>query len=215
MHGCTILDRLEQDLRGTGLRLGDKRGGRIKGLILLNLHVSIGGLPYRAASLAVFCGRPPYYRPWIEVYNIEPVIGGERSSIPFIDSQMEALLLDSLAKALGPGDRLFIEYYRDPETLAQLEQGSPVIASRLGYELYKRGFTWFKVWYYPEGFNEGGQKIQAEKPLDGERRVSHLKEHLAELKSFLERHRMPTSPELGLALARARRLAREIEKILG
>lgn len=215
MPECQVLDRLEEEARRAGLELGNRREGRIKGLTLLDLYVAIGGLPYRAASLAIFCGRPPYYKPWIEVYNIEPILGGERSGIPFIGSSMEAQLLDSLARALGPGERLFIEYYRDPETLAQLDQGVPVIASRLGYELYKRGFTWFKVWYYPEGFNEGGQKIQAEKPLDEDRRRTHIREHLAELKAFISRHRIPSSPELGLALARARRLARELEKILG
>ena len=88
-----------------------------------------------------------------------------------------------------------------------------MIATRLGYQLYKRGFTWFKVWYYPEGFYEGGQKIQAEKPVSRERMLQHVKQHLEEIREFMERRRNG-SQYITLALLRARRLERELSKLL-
>lgn len=214
MAHCRLLDQLSREL-GPQLALGEARSGRLKELLIANLYTYIGNLPYRAATLAIFCGRLPFYRPWIEIYNIQPVLGGERSDIPFIASPMESRLLDAVSKVLAPGNRVFMEYYQDRETLIQLEHGAPVIASRLGYELYRRGFTWFKVWYYPEGFNEGGQKIQAEKPLDEKHKRRHLEEHLTELRTFLSTRRIPSSPEDALAYSRARRIAREIESLLG
>ncbi|MHA1209321.1 MAG: DUF1122 family protein [Candidatus Freyarchaeota archaeon] len=33
----------------------------------------------------------------------------------------------------------------------------------LGYKLFQLGFTWFKDWYFAEGFWEGGVKLQGEK----------------------------------------------------
>ncbi len=209
---CKLLASLQEAAARTGIKLGNTRPGRITGLISLDVHVDVAGLPRRIASITLFCGRR-YYRPWIEVYNIQPYIHSERGVIPFLDSRYESDLLDVVSKPLGPAEPLFIEYYRDEETLHQLEQGVPVIATRLGYQLYKRGFTWFKVWYYPEGFYEGGQKIQAEKPASRERMLQHVKQHLEEIREFVARRR--SGPQyIILALLRARRLERELSKLL-
>jgi hypothetical protein len=47
------------------------------------------------------------------------------------------------------------------------------------------GFTWFKDWYFPEGGNEGGQKLQGEKPLDKKSRERHLMRIHDEVMFFL------------------------------
>jgi len=131
----------------------------------------------------VFCGRPPIYRPWIEVFN-----ASRAESLPkpleFHGSPIESWILDLASDKLEGGESLFIEYYRDAETLRDLERGVPVAATRLGLEMLKRGFTWFKVWYYPEGFSEGGQKIQAQKPVDKRQERRHLDQILRELERF-------------------------------
>ncbi|MEB3774856.1 MAG: DUF1122 family protein [Desulfurococcales archaeon] len=203
------LSRLLEERWSSILQPANVRRGRLRGLLLLDLVADIAGMPWRVASLAIFCGQPPYYRPWIEVYNIVPRITVERSIIEVLDSRIEDEALSILSGSLGPGESLYVEYYRDPETLAQLEAGVPVIATRLGYKLYKLGFTWFKVWYYPEGFYEGGQKLQAEKPVSEEARARHLTGHLEELRRFLERPQVE-SPLLRPALLRARRLLQRL-----
>ena len=203
------LSRLGEDRWSSILWPANIRRGRLRGLLLLDLMADIAGMPWRVASIAVFCGQPPYYRPWIEVYNIVPRIAVERSLVEILDSRIEDEALSMLSSSLGPGESLYVEYYRDPETLAQLEAGVPVIATRLGYKLYGLGFTWFKVWYYPEGFYEGGQKLQAEKPVSGEARARHLAWHLDELKRFLQRP-PKAGPLVKPALLRARRLLRRL-----
>ncbi len=133
-------------------------------------------------SVKVFCGRLPVYKPWVEVFNAS--VADEKPGIPgFHGSKAESWILDLAGEKLEGGESFFIEYYTDPDTLRDLERGVPVPATRLGFELLKRGFTWFKVWYYPEGFSEGGQKIQAQKPVSPDR----LKEHLEEIIRDLER----------------------------
>ena len=152
----------------------------------------------------VFCGRG-VYRPWIEVHSIssEITIGNDRLAMK--GSPIEKWLLDSLARSLGAGHPLYIEYYWDEETTRQLDRGVPPHLSRLGYELLIRGFTWFKVWYYPEGFAEGGQKLQAEKPLSEEHRIEHVREILEATREFLEKASRGDE-----YLLRARNRAREV-----
>jgi hypothetical protein len=64
--------------------------------------------------------------------------------------------------------------------------GFPPPVTRLGFILFRLGFTWFKDWYFPEGLMEGGQKLQGEKPADNEAMIRHLKEIRQEVKIFLE-----------------------------
>lgn len=57
--------------------------------------------------------------------------------------------------------------------------------SRLGFELFKNGFTWFKDWYFPEGYLEGGRKLQGEKPLNDKAKLAQLKRIQQEVREFL------------------------------
>lgn len=65
--------------------------------------------------------------------------------------------------------------------------GLPTVTTRLGFELFKRDFTWFKDWYFPEGFREGSEKLQAEKPIDEEHRLFHLENIEKELEELMSR----------------------------
>lgn len=68
-----------------------------------------------------------------------------------------------------------------------LQSGFPPATTRLGFKLFENGFTWFKDWYFPEGFMEGGQKLQGEKTSDMESKNRQLIQILKEIKSFLEK----------------------------
>lgn len=114
----------------------------------------------------LFKGRPPHYKPWIEIFDIQREIEIEAKTVTYFDSQIENTILRFFSGALRPGQNLFVEYYRDGETLYQLQMDIPFPATRLGFKLYNLGFYWAKDWYFPEGFMEGDQKLQVEKPLD-------------------------------------------------
>jgi len=177
------------------------RGLRIGNYVLRSSRSSVGrfieernyvivltyeGEDYELMNLKVFYGREPYYRPWIEVFNIRNTLTVGGRSINYFDSEIEDSVLDILAKAIKPGERLFIEYYNDYETSKALELGIPIPLSRLGYKLFLRGFRWFKDWYYPEGFVEGNPKIQAEKPINKDHEVKLLRDLREQVNSFMK-----------------------------
>lgn len=103
------------------------------------------------------------------------------------DGLVEDAVLDLLSIYTGPGDRVFIEYEWDPVTMRELEVGIPPAFTRLGYKFLIRGFTWFKDWYYAEGFMEGGRKLQAEKPVSPKRAKQHLQTLVADAENLLEK----------------------------
>ncbi len=185
------------------------------GWLLLKARVSRGRFPEesnlhiivcvrRECGLAgmakVFGGRSPYYRAWIEFFDLDPTLW------PLVES----ILLDLASESLGPGERVYVEYSWDPITVGELERGVPPAASRIGYELVLRGFTWLKDWYYPEGFMEGAQKLQGEKPVDSGASRRHIEDIIAELDSFLER----PGEAPGEAVIRAARLRRLLGAML-
>ncbi len=144
----------------------------------------------------VFHGRPPHYRPWIEVFSVDPRL---------YTQPVEELTIALAYRSLPPGGRLMVEYTWDPLTLWELEHGVPPQVTRLGSLMFLHGFTWFKDWYFPEGFMEGTQKLQGEKPIDEDARRRHLREALEEIQSFLVRCRN-SSHMLAPACSRARTL---------
>ena len=133
-------------------------------------------------NIRVFDGRPPFYKPWIEVYNITPL--GESGCFA---GPVEDLILALSSRALGPGGKLYIEYGWDPETLDELQRGVPPHFSRLGLRMALHGFTWLRDWYYPEGFWEGGQKLGGEKPVDARSARRHIEEAILEGRNYISR----------------------------
>ncbi|WP_448587481.1 DUF1122 family protein [Thermocrinis sp.] len=99
-----------------------------------------------------FYGRKPYYKEWIELFHIEE---------EFFSSAIEDTLLELFSKCYR---RIFVEYYQDRQTLMELKAGVPPDRTRLGAKLKSLGYTFFRDWYYPEGWMEGGYKLQAERP---------------------------------------------------
>jgi len=153
-----------------------------------NLEVFLG--KKRVFSVKVFLGRQPYYFPWAELFTIDPSFFGTDAETKFV----------KLFSKSGPGTRLFVEYGHDEKTQYALLHGVPPAATRMGNILFKSGFTWFKDWYFPEGFYEGDIKLQAEVPIDGAARKRHIEESRARLKKFIKTKLAKRYPgEAGLA----------------
>ncbi|NPA32400.1 MAG: DUF1122 domain-containing protein [Aquificae bacterium] len=137
-----------------------------------NLHLRLSGRPLLVVK--AFLGRRPHWRPWAEVMC---VADGD-----FWSSEEERKIYDLLSEVF---ETLFVEYYNDKATARELSRGVPPALSRLGYELLRRGYTYFRDWYIPEGLMEGGHKLQAQKPRNEEAKLKHIKRIHEELSSFL------------------------------
>ncbi len=199
--GCPLAEALEERL-AQGLEL--PRGHRLGGATVRSgpgprrlLRLVVSGKP--VAMLLVFCGMPPHYRPWIEAFSLDPKPG-----LPCCPetpcSPLEDAIIELASSLLGPGHPFYIDYTWDEETMLILGRDVPPQASRLGYKLLRAGFTWVKHWYYPEGFMEGGEKLQGEKPVSPEAGERHLREALAELEAFMSRWRGTRDPVMLRAL---------------
>ncbi|ADM28138.1 conserved hypothetical protein [Ignisphaera aggregans DSM 17230] len=162
----------------------EKRHGRFVEEIAINICIERNSFKHYICFIKIFMGRD-LYRRWIEIFNIINNISIDGYTVNFYGTKIEQWLLDTASLWLGPGERIFIEYVNDIETRKQLERGYPVPVTRLGYELLRRGFTWFKDWYFPEGFMEGNPKIQGEKPLDRTVMERQLRDIRYEVEEFI------------------------------
>ncbi|QKQ99743.1 DUF1122 domain-containing protein [Metallosphaera tengchongensis] len=159
---------IEGNIRGKRIRSDNISSTHIKELKVFDLKLDdrlVGKCHY-------FTGRD-YYPPWIELdYNPWPREEG-----------LEIDLFRVIYERLPDGGRFFVTYYRDEDTLRGIMNGLSVADTPLGVSLLTSGFTWFKNWYFPEGGNEGGMKVQANKTLSRSERLRQLEELLAEVKT--------------------------------
>ncbi|MCS6876461.1 MAG: DUF1122 family protein [Aquificaceae bacterium] len=114
-----------------------------------NITIERGGK--RVMFIKAFYGRKPYWKEWVELFHIEPW---------FFCSEMEDELYRIISKHYR---RVFVEYYEDSQTVTELKAGRPPEETRLGSKLKALGYRFFRDWYYPEGWMEGGYKLQAER----------------------------------------------------
>ena len=173
-----LLEKIVSDLKrssppqGAVLLVSQPKRGRFAQEFNVDVFLLEGSKKKVLCHLKVFEGRGPY-REWVEVFGLRKEI---------FNTPLEEIILDSVCPHTG---RLFVEYFEDKETARELSLGIPVALSRLGFEIAKRGFSWFKDWYFPEGLMEGGHKIQAEK-AQKDRRKKHLGDLEKELERFLK-----------------------------
>lgn len=181
-----LIERLRTGVpvNGGTLRVHAVTPGRFSEESNIELHYQQGERDAYLLYVKVFAGRPPDYAPWVELFDINRTINIDGHATDYYDSPQELCILDLFSAELGPGARMFVEYYNDPETRRQLQSGLPVVLSRLGNKMLKLGFTWFKDWYFPEGYLEGNQKLQGEKPLDAGARARHVGSLLREIGEF-------------------------------
>lgn len=160
--------------------------GRFREELDLDVYLKKDSDQAHLLYLKLFQGRQPHYKPWIELFGLQEKIQIGNIAIDYFDSQFENALLQHIAQFVDHGENIFVDYHQDRETQKQLELGAPAAVSRLGYKLYTLGFTWFKDWYFPEGFMEGEQKLQAERPLNKGEEKRQKKAVYRSIKSFLE-----------------------------
>jgi len=222
INGCCKNQPCSEKLRGavvdlsSGLKIDhwiifakDIHTGRFCEELNLSLYLKKDGIEKFLMYIKIFFGRAPYYKPWVEFFNMNYHFSIRDEVIDYYDSALENCLISFFSEALEPGGKIFIEYYNDKETHQQLEAGFPPATTRLGYKMFKTGFTWFKDWYFPEGFMEGEQKLQGEKPLDETTKNRQLTDINNEVKSFLEK-----MSDAGLDNANAARSIKRARDIL-
>jgi hypothetical protein len=93
--------------------------------------------------------------------------------------------------------------YGDDETERGLKRRFPPVVTPLGKALFDAGCTWFKDWYYPEGWMEGGMKLQGNKPISEEARRANLAELASEVEEWLRRTEGVDDELVGRARERA------------
>lgn len=150
----------------------------------LTVSLHQGDISERLCIAVVYHGWK-WYAPWAELTRIASIVELAGHRIAYFDSSVEYAILTMFADAIEPPGHLFVSYETDQETARALNRGVPPPVTRLGYQLFIRGFTWFKDWYHPEGWMEGGQKLQAEKALDAEHRQRHHETIMRDIETFL------------------------------
>ncbi|MFW5927903.1 MAG: DUF1122 family protein [Thermoplasmatota archaeon] len=187
-----MLEDLVDDLQD-GLQLKDKiiyakktDKGRIHNQKYMEIFCKKKTFEKLMFYLSIYQGKQPYYKPWVEIFGINDNIYFQDGVINYFDTDLEDVMLNKISENLGKGGRIFVEYSEDKETRFGLVRDYPEVVTRLGYKLYEHDFTWFKDWYYPEGFNEGGEKLQAEKPIDKKHEQNHHERIKEEINRFFQ-----------------------------
>ena len=172
------------------LRVRDARRGRFPEEIDALVEWGENGPP--AVGLRCFHGRrSANVQPWIEASLAQDV-----------DDERRAELVEALAELLPPGGYLMVGY-GDDETERGLKRRFPPAVTPLGKALFDAGCTWFKDWYYPEGWMEGGMKLQGNKPVSAAAREEGLAALRAEIEEWLRRSDRAEDADAGRARERA------------
>ena len=185
-----VLERLERGVSENGFVIRAQEITRSKSSLKADFEIDLEteGERSRLLFIKVFYGTAPY-RPWVELFGIPDVVSVGGDTVQYFDSPFEDRLLGLFSNGLPPAGALYVEYRRDLETRRDLFRGFPPAVTRLGYKLFKLGFTWFKVWYFPEGGSEGGEKLQAEKPLNRDGKKRQIRAIRDDAEAFLEKSR--------------------------
>ncbi len=209
-----IVEKLASSIASDGLifQAREIRPGRFREEVDFNLCMKENEYETEILSVKLFEGRRPHYRAWVELFNINNHLEHGHSTIEYFDSRAEERILKFFAECLEPGEKIFVEYINDYETASALHAGFPEVLTRLGYLLYNLGFTWFKDWYFPEGYMEGNQKLQAEKPLNSEARLRHITHMKSEVAVFLaQKAHLDIDPQFTRARTRAKDVLKDSE----
>ena len=168
------LEALERTETSRGrLRLADVKRGRFPEEQDAVAYAGDEATP--AVRLKHFAGRPSArVNPWIE------------AQVSRDDERFAAELVAALADILPPGGYVMVSY-GDDETERGLKRRFPPVVTPLGKALFDAGCTWFKDWYYPEGWMEGAMKLQGNKPVSEEARRANLADLVAEIEEWRRR----------------------------
>jgi hypothetical protein len=135
--------------------------------------------------------------PWIEIGNYWAEVtfkeeGTVLQKISMADSDTEFKLFKLLGDLVPPGGHMMMPYELDDNalsrmTFAALQKSVPMVATPIGFLLFRIGFTVpFKDWYIAEGGHEGPRKLHFEKPLTDSRAREVGEELTGELTNFID-----------------------------
>ncbi len=181
-----------KELNGYALHVGNISRGRFVEetnfeLFLKAIEGEISENPPVRAKY--FSGRGEFYKPWLEIYYENHVKFESSKIVDLSEEGMDEKLFKHLSDLLPPNSHFMVVYVNHEETRKGLEQGVPAPATPIGYLLWKSGCTWFKDWYFAEGFWEGDVKLQGNKPLNEENRRKNSLEIRKELTEFLKKEK--------------------------
>jgi len=158
-----------------------------------------------------FAGRGEFYKPWLEIYYDNHAKFESSKVVDLSEKELDKKLFKHLSGLLPPNSHIMVIYVNHEETREGLERTVPAPATPIGYLLWKSGCTWFKDWYFSEGFWEGDVKLQGNKPLNEENRREDLLGIRKELIEFLEKEKRKEKLFLN-ARKRAEKVLKDIEK---
>lgn len=158
-------------------------GNEIKFEIFLDAGDAVSEQP---VAYGIYFAGESYYRPWLEVHYNETV-GIDSMDLSLMEGGLDEKLFKHLSGLLPPASHIMVFYSNHPETEKALTLDVPPPATYIGYLLFQAGCTWFKDWYFPEGFMEGDVKLQGNKSLDQEHRKKALNNLKSELLQFLNK----------------------------
>jgi len=199
----TLKDLDGFDVDGYTLTITEPEPTKLRGawLFALSLKNHDGRISAPIIEGRYFEGRGKWIRPWLEIEY--------RSHNDFdieLSRDSEIRLFEALSSILPPGGHLMVKYGELKDTARALTVNVPPPATPLGFLFWQAGFRWFKDWYFPEGWMEGGEKLQGNKPLNEEQEQKRIAETFVELRSFLD-GKFDWEDEL---LGRCRKLAEEV-----
>ena len=145
---------------------------------------------------------------WAEIFDIDPIPGLEP------EGEWEPRLipyLQPLTAAVPAGGHVMIEYEKPLWRTTQLGllAGIPPLATPMGRVLRELGSgDSFKDWYFPEGGQEGGRKLQGNRAYSAEQAREMAAKRADELRAYL------ASPPRGDPEIEAR-ARRDAEELLG
>jgi hypothetical protein len=161
---------------------------------------------------AHFSGREEYYKPWLEIYYYNRVSFRPSKILDLSERGLDEKMFRILSQLLPPGAHIMVVYLNHEETRKGLERGVPPAATPIGHSLWKSGFTWFKDWYFAEGFMEGDIKLQGNKPLNEAQRRKDLLKIRKELIAFLKKEKREKNLFLE-ARKRAENILKDVENL--
>jgi hypothetical protein len=161
--------------------------------------------------------------PWIEIgYYWADVIFQEERTVPkkvsIANSDTERDLFHLLGDLIPPGGHIMVPYELDDNvlsrmTFAALKKDVPMVATPIGFLLFRIGFTVpFRNWYIAEGGHEGPRKLHFEKPLTEQRAREVGEEITSELTAFVDKY--PETEDLDLVRV-CKNNARKIRDLIG
>lgn len=180
-----------REIDGFRLRPRDFKPGRTERETYFNLFLEREGLPSLRPVVQglYFMGRGEYIKAWME-FRYEPRAEFPGAAVDLEERGLTAGLFALLGGMIPPGGSMMVIYGAEPHPLSAdtergLKRSFPPPATPLGYYLWKTGLRWFKDWYFPEGWMEGGMKLQATRPLDEGIRAERERKAREELQAFV------------------------------